>query len=269
MILFVIKRLGIAIPTLLALIVFSFVLMHIAPGNPFAGEKNLLERRDEQHQCAVRARQALLAAVDRIRLEHRCTFRFRAVVQVQGPLGQRHHCAGLPGDADVWLLGLHPRIGDRHRARGVRGGAAEQLARLSRSRRYHRRAGAPQLRAGADPAAHLHPLAALAPGRRLERRTMELCGPAGDRAGDHLPRQHRANYALVDAGGAQLELHPHGAGQGAAGTHRDREARPEAGAAAGDLLSGSGVRRHDHRLGGGRRVLCRPAASARTSSTAP
>src|SRR5882724_7342577 len=38
---FILRRLGFAIPTLLALIVISFVLMHVAPGNPFAGEKNL------------------------------------------------------------------------------------------------------------------------------------------------------------------------------------------------------------------------------------
>lgn len=41
MILFVLKRLAIAIPTLLVLIVLSFVLMKIAPGSPFTGEKNL------------------------------------------------------------------------------------------------------------------------------------------------------------------------------------------------------------------------------------
>jgi oligopeptide transport system permease protein len=41
MILFILKRLAIAIPTLLVLIVFSFVLMKIAPGNPFQGEKGL------------------------------------------------------------------------------------------------------------------------------------------------------------------------------------------------------------------------------------
>jgi oligopeptide transport system permease protein len=41
MIAFVLKRLAIAIPTLLVLIVVSFVLMKIAPGNPFNGEKKL------------------------------------------------------------------------------------------------------------------------------------------------------------------------------------------------------------------------------------
>src|SRR5215213_961119 len=41
MLLFIVKRLAIAIPTLLVLIVFSFVLMKIAPGNPFQGEKGL------------------------------------------------------------------------------------------------------------------------------------------------------------------------------------------------------------------------------------
>jgi oligopeptide transport system permease protein len=41
MILFILKRLAIAIPTLLVLIVMSFILMKIAPGSPFTGEKNL------------------------------------------------------------------------------------------------------------------------------------------------------------------------------------------------------------------------------------
>jgi oligopeptide transport system permease protein len=41
MIAFVLKRLAIAIPTLLVLIVMSFILMKIAPGSPFTGEKNL------------------------------------------------------------------------------------------------------------------------------------------------------------------------------------------------------------------------------------
>jgi oligopeptide transport system permease protein len=41
MILFILKRLAIAVPTLLVLIVFSFFLMKIAPGNPFQGEKTL------------------------------------------------------------------------------------------------------------------------------------------------------------------------------------------------------------------------------------
>ena len=41
MILFILKRLAIAIPTLLVLIILSFILMKVAPGNPFTGEKNL------------------------------------------------------------------------------------------------------------------------------------------------------------------------------------------------------------------------------------
>lgn len=39
MIMFILRRIAIAVPTLLILIVISFVLMHIAPGNPFQGEK--------------------------------------------------------------------------------------------------------------------------------------------------------------------------------------------------------------------------------------
>jgi len=41
MITFILKRLAIAIPTLLVLIVISFILMKIAPGSPFTGEKAL------------------------------------------------------------------------------------------------------------------------------------------------------------------------------------------------------------------------------------
>ncbi|KKC41019.1 oligopeptide transporter permease [Devosia epidermidihirudinis] len=41
MIQFILRRLAVAIPTLLVLIVVSFMLMKMAPGNPFAGEKNV------------------------------------------------------------------------------------------------------------------------------------------------------------------------------------------------------------------------------------
>ncbi|MEO5807666.1 oligopeptide ABC transporter permease OppB [Devosia sp.] len=38
---FILRRIAIAVPTLLLLIVMSFFLMKLAPGNPFQGEKNL------------------------------------------------------------------------------------------------------------------------------------------------------------------------------------------------------------------------------------
>ena len=41
MLMFIVKRLGIAIPTMLVLIVFSFVMMHAAPGGPFNSERPL------------------------------------------------------------------------------------------------------------------------------------------------------------------------------------------------------------------------------------
>ncbi len=41
MLIFILKRLAISIPTLLVLIIASFILMKIAPGSPFTGEKNL------------------------------------------------------------------------------------------------------------------------------------------------------------------------------------------------------------------------------------
>ncbi|MEX0627508.1 MAG: ABC transporter permease subunit, partial [Cucumibacter sp.] len=40
---FILRRLAIAIPTILLLIVFSFILMKIAPGTPFSGEKAIPE----------------------------------------------------------------------------------------------------------------------------------------------------------------------------------------------------------------------------------
>ena len=41
MINFIIRRLGIAIPTLLILVIFSFSMMHLAPGGPFTSERPL------------------------------------------------------------------------------------------------------------------------------------------------------------------------------------------------------------------------------------
>ena len=41
MLLYILKRLAVAIPTLLALVVISFILMKTAPGNPFNSEKGL------------------------------------------------------------------------------------------------------------------------------------------------------------------------------------------------------------------------------------
>ncbi|RYE08017.1 MAG: oligopeptide ABC transporter permease OppB [Hyphomicrobiales bacterium] len=41
MIQFILRRLAVAIPTLLVLIVISFILMKVAPGNPFAGERTV------------------------------------------------------------------------------------------------------------------------------------------------------------------------------------------------------------------------------------
>ena len=38
---FILRRIGIAIPTLLILIIFSFLLMHLAPGGPFTQERAL------------------------------------------------------------------------------------------------------------------------------------------------------------------------------------------------------------------------------------
>ena len=40
---FIIRRLAVAVPTILALITFSFVLMHAAPGGPFTNERNVPE----------------------------------------------------------------------------------------------------------------------------------------------------------------------------------------------------------------------------------
>ena len=44
MIKYILKRLGVAIPTILILIIISFILMHSAPGGPFTSEKPLPEQ---------------------------------------------------------------------------------------------------------------------------------------------------------------------------------------------------------------------------------
>ena len=41
MIAFILRRLAVAIPTLLVLVIISFILMKLAPGNPFVGEKTV------------------------------------------------------------------------------------------------------------------------------------------------------------------------------------------------------------------------------------
>ena len=40
---YIVRRILVAVPTILALIVFSFVIMYLAPGSPFAGERPLPE----------------------------------------------------------------------------------------------------------------------------------------------------------------------------------------------------------------------------------
>ncbi len=40
---YIVRRVLVAIPTILALVVFSFVIMYLAPGNPFSGERPLPE----------------------------------------------------------------------------------------------------------------------------------------------------------------------------------------------------------------------------------
>ena len=41
MITYILKRLAVAVPTLLLLIIVSFLLMHAAPGGPFTQERQL------------------------------------------------------------------------------------------------------------------------------------------------------------------------------------------------------------------------------------
>ena len=65
---YILKRLAIAIPTLLVLIVISFLLMHSAPGGPFTSERELppqvLANLDEMDP---ELREALLLSVQELR----------------------------------------------------------------------------------------------------------------------------------------------------------------------------------------------------------
>ena len=100
------------------------------------------------------------------------------------------------------------------------GDLAQHLAGLSGGGHFHRRAGAAELRDGADPGAGLHAVAGLAARRRLGGRAVAICDHAGHRAGHLLHGLDRADHPVVDAGGADLEPHPHRAGQGPADATR-------------------------------------------------
>ena len=45
MIAFILKRLAVAIPTLLVLIILSFILMKVAPGGPFSRVRRPFQKR--------------------------------------------------------------------------------------------------------------------------------------------------------------------------------------------------------------------------------
>ena len=184
MIVFILKRLAVAIPTLLVLIVALLHPDEDCTGLAVCRREGDTADRDEQHLGALRARQARVAAAARVCLQHRLPVRFRTVLRLSRPHGERDHRPGLPGDVHVRLLRIHPRGADR------------------RERGHHRRHPSElwldYLTVGVTIGAQVVPNFVLAPilvlvftlwlqlasGRRLERRTMELCDPARHRAGD-------------------------------------------------------------------------------------
>ena len=206
-----------------------------------------------QPRARVRARPAARDADLALRRCRRDPVRLRSVVPLHGSERQRDHRSGLSGDLDLRCLVLRgggPGRGDaRHRCRRP----PQFLPRLPGRRRLDRRPGAPELRHGADPHPDLHAVAGLAAGRRVAGRAVDIRRHAGHRALDLVHGLHRTPHPVLDAGGAERALHPHRPRQGPAPAAGGVRPRAQAGDAAGDLLPRSGLRRHDHRLGGDRR----------------
>ena len=173
---YLLKRVAVAVPTLLALIVVSYVLMYAAPGGPFDTERALppevmanLERKYGLDRAARRADRAL-RRLDRDRV------RFRPLVPLHRTRSVNEIIrAGVPGDPHLRGLVLRGR-GPR---RGLASASRPRCAttRCSTTSRSGSPIGAqvlPELRPGPDPHPRLHPLARLAAGGRVAGRRMAV-----------------------------------------------------------------------------------------------
>ncbi len=79
------RCLAVAIPTLLVLIILSFILMKVAPGSPFSGEKAIPQTVMNNILARYGLDKPRVAAAARVHLQHHLPFRFRTVVRLSRP----------------------------------------------------------------------------------------------------------------------------------------------------------------------------------------
>ena len=106
MLTFILRRLAVAIPTLLVLIVISFVLMFAAPGGPFNTEKPLPAAVLANIEARYGLDQPYVVQIFNYVWNIVAALRLRALVQVPRPDRLGPDRRGLPGDAHLRRLGL-------------------------------------------------------------------------------------------------------------------------------------------------------------------
>ena len=255
MIAYFLKRLAVAVPTLLVLIVVSYVLMYVAPGGPFDTERALapeilanLERKyGLDRPLVVQIWRYLVSIVTEFDFGPSFRYTDRSVNDI---IRQGFPVTLTYG---AWSFAVAVLVGV---SLGGRGRRPPQLrARPSRGRGLDRRSGAAELRPRADPDPRVHPLVGMAPRGRLAGRAVALPGHAGHRALDLLHGLDRPDHPLLHAGGAERGLHPHRPREGSPRASGRLPPRPQARDAPRRLLARPRVRGHDHGLGGHRRLL--------------
>jgi oligopeptide transport system permease protein len=211
MLTFILRRILVAIPTILILIVISFVLMFAAPGGPFNSEKPLPEAVMRNIEARYGLDDPYLVQIFNyvknivLHFDFGPSFKYRDQT-VSGIIAQGFpvtltYGAGLRGGG---VLGW--RWGSWRRSGTTPGSTTSH-------RHGHRRSVLPNF-VSRRCSYRLHAVAGLAAGGRLERRPVAVRGDAGGRARPPATRRHRAHHALLDARGAELRLHPHRTRQG-------------------------------------------------------
>ena len=166
MIRFILKRLLQAIPVLLAVAVITFLLIHAAPGGPFAEEKAVPP-------------EVLKHLNERYKLDQPIHVQFYDYIShaLQGDLGPSFKypgrsvneliAAGFPITLELGCYGPVVRPPYRHRQRGLRVLGTEHMAGLRPHDVCHHRHLPARVRAGPVTGAGLRHLAGVAPGCRL------------------------------------------------------------------------------------------------------
>ena len=158
------RRVAVAIPTLLILIIASYVLMYAAPGGPFDAERalppeimaNLEHKYGLDQPLAVQIWRYVVSIVTRFDFGPSFHYKDQSVNEI---IRQ-----GFPGHTDIWCLVLR-RGCPGGRNLGRRGSCFSQLpARLPGRGRLDRRTGSAELRHGTASDVGLHTLAWLVAG---------------------------------------------------------------------------------------------------------